>query len=237
MARDLANTGQGTGWMIFIGVSVVVSLVFPALISAFGDSTWITPVLAGYWCSRRWFYAKKVLDRTETFVPAESAFHPYPREYQKSLLEAFAAVRRVLAESVYNVSDKWRDVNADTDDKKITAGLNIHKWEGDKGKHLGLEVDFKDTESGTTIIEFKFDPRIEPEIFPQATYNIMSEYANDFLWAVGEKLGPGAKLTPAKVTRNIYKDDFSEVPAPSWWLLILTVVGILKLFHDISIHI
>ncbi len=236
--NDWSNTGKGTGWLIFWVAGIIFSLFFIAAISAYGNSTWLTPALAAYWCARRWLYAKKVIDRTEEVTLNEDVYNPYPREYQEPLQDAFAAVRTALEGPTYNISDKWRIINADTDAKRITAGIHLHRYQGDN-RYLGLEVDFQDTENDTTVIMFSFDPRIEPGI-GQSVYGWFNEdmikIANEVPAKVTEKLGSWRKLTPAKTTNTYYKYDFSEVPPPSWLLLGMTVVGIIALLGDIVVQ-
>jgi len=225
MTKDWRNV---VGWQILIIVTLVLAGISHKLLHG---GSWVPAAIIAYWLARRWFYGKKVFNKAEVVAPTDSVFHPFPIEYAQPLPEAFGAVRRVLAESVYNVSDKWKDVSADTEEKRITAGMQPKLFTDEKN-YLRLEVDFRDTDQGSTIIEFKFDPRTK-ESFNQLLHGHLGDYASEFVADVGEKLGPGRKLVPMATMKQTYKYDFSKIPAPSWWLLLLTVGGIMQLFNDI----
>ncbi len=178
---------------------------------------------------------EKIVDKAELVPPEEDRYNPYPRLYEVPLQQAFTAVRDVLGESLYNVSDKWREVMADTERQRITAGLPINPKYSDQKKYLGLAVDFHDTDNGATLIELKFDPR-DSVLHVSSNYIVhdkhVSECLYQFMSDIGQRLGPATIMSPPKVARTTYKYEFVPLPPPSWSLLGVTGFGIILLVLD-----
>ena len=86
-----------------------------------------------------------------------------------------------------------------------------------------LEVQFKETATGGTIVQFDFFPKIEG-----ANISACDFVVSGFCRAVETSLGPGIdRGTPAD----------TRLPAPPWWLVGLTVCGVMSLFGSISAHV
>ena len=164
--------------------------------------------------------------------------HPVPKEYSVPVPQAFAKVRDLLAELSYNFGDKWHVVTSDVQSKRITANLRFTdeemKMEGDSRGQIHtrtervqrlveLEVQFKETATGGTIVQFDFFPKIEG-----ANISACDFVVSGFCRAVETSLGPGIERgTPAD----------TRLPAPPWWLVGLTVCGVMSLFGSISAHV
>lgn len=161
--------------------------------------------------------------------------HPVPKEYKAGVPQAFAKVRELLAELTYNFGDKWHVVTADVQTKRITANLRFTdeemRMEGDSRGQIHtrtervqrlveLEVQMKEAASGGTIVQFDFYPKIEG-----ANISACDSVVSGFCRGIEAALGPGIERgTPAD----------TRLPAPPWWLIALTVCGVMSLFGSIS---
>ena len=163
--------------------------------------------------------------------------HPVPREYKATVPQAFSKVRDLLAELTYNFGDKWHVVTADVQSKRSTANPRFTdeetRMEGDSRGQIHtrtervqrlveLEVQMKETDSGT-VVQFDFYPKIEG-----ANISACDSVVSGFCRAIEAAMGSGLERGTPGDTR---------LPAPPWWLVALTVCGVMSLFGSISAHV
>lgn len=186
--------------------------------------------VAGVWAA--WPFIHKFRVNRYNFL------HPVPKEYKVPVPQAFAKVRDLLAELTYKYGDKWHVVTADVQSKRITANLRFTdeemKMEGDSRGQIHtrtervqrlveLDVQMKETTSGGTIVQFDFFPKIEG-----ANISACDSVVSGVCSAIEASIGPGVERRSPADTR---------LPAPPWWLVGLTVCGVMSFFGSISAHV
>ncbi|MBZ0185226.1 MAG: hypothetical protein K8F91_03165 [Candidatus Obscuribacterales bacterium] len=161
--------------------------------------------------------------------------HPVPREYKVPTKQAFAKVRDLLAETVYNFGDKWHISSADTISGKIAADLRftdeqinydmdsrgqIHTRKERLQRYLGLQMTIRDTGRDTTTITLDFSPKVEG-----AQFHACDSIVTGLIESIESRIGPGAQIADPTDTR---------LPAPPWWLLSLSALALFALLSDIQ---
>jgi hypothetical protein len=221
--------------MLFLGIIVglLVWGVVGSFIRFFVLQTPMTGMfegfVAGVWAA--WPFIHKFRVNRYNFL------HPVPKEYKLPVPQAFAKVRDILAESVYNYGDKWQIVTSDSQAKRIVANLRFTdeetKMEGDaRGQvHTGtervqrlleLDVQMKEVSDGT-IVQIDFSTKIEG-----ANISACDSIVTGLCRNIEASMGPGVERGSAVDTR---------LPAPPWWLVGLTVCALLGFFTTVSVHV
>jgi hypothetical protein len=178
-------------------------------------------VIAGLWAAWPFYHQARLARR--------DFLHPPVRRYKLPTKKAFVKVREILSNSTYNYGDKWQVSFADTTQGRITACLRFTdeemRMEGPsvsrmymrkerKQRLLELEVQFEEEPGDTTLIQFDFHPKVEGVAWHACDRIIYALY-NDLQIV----LGPGEEINvQTKAAR----------PAPPWWLLALTVLGLMS---------
>ncbi len=185
--------------------------------------------VAGVWAA--WPFIHKFRVSRYNFL------HPVPKEYEISVPQAFAKVRDILAELTYNFGDKWHIVTSDVQSKRINATLRFTeeemKMDGDARGQIHtktervqrlveLEVQMKEASAGT-IVQCDFFPKIEG-----ANISACDSVVSGFCRAIEASLGSGIERGSPADTR---------LPAPPWWLVGLTVIGLICFLNAVSVHV
>ncbi|MBK9145157.1 MAG: hypothetical protein IPM23_21910 [Candidatus Melainabacteria bacterium] len=160
--------------------------------------------------------------------------HPVPREYKVPAKQAFAKVRELLAETVYNFGDKWYISNADTTSGRIAADLRftdeqihydmdargqIHTRKERLQRYLGLQMTIRDTGRDTTMITLDFSPKVEG-----VQFHACDSIVTGLIDSIESRLGPGTQVADPTETR---------LPAPPWWLISLSALALFALMSGV----
>lgn len=191
------------------------------------EAGFLPGLIAGTWAA--WPFLHQARAQRYNFL------HPVPREYKVPVKQAFAKVRELLADISYNYGDKWHISTADTTSGRISADLRftdeqVHHEMDSRGqihtrkerlqRYLGLEVTIRDTGRDTSLIYLDFTPKVEGFQF-----HACDSIVTGILTAIESRIGPGAQVgDPAE----------TQLPAPPWWLLCISALGLLALLSDIN---
>lgn len=220
----MAGLGIGLGIFVFLLVGAITG----ECITTDDKGAGVLPgLVAAVWVAWPFFH--------HAGVSRYNFLHPVPREYKHPLKQAFAQIRDILADVTYNFGDKWHISTADAMQRRILATLRFTEEEsrGFDGTNLGnirhrtervqrlleMEIQFKDTGTETTIIQFDFHPRVEG-----VQWFACDHIVNGLMNRVEASLGPGADRGQAADTK---------LPAPPWWLIGLGALGVLNLGSSI----
>ena len=183
-------------------------------------------LVAGVWAAWPFFHHGR--------VQRYSFLHPVPRRYKIALKQAFAKVRQIINDRVYNFGDRWHVATADTMQRRITATLkfteeeshiegtslsNLHARKERVQRLLELEVQMKEEPHDTTVVQFDFRPKVEGVAW-HACDSIVAGILNDAEAVLGLGTDAGSQAD-------------TSLPAPPWWLLGLGALGVLGLFADV----
>jgi hypothetical protein len=219
-----------------MGVGIIVGLFVWGLVGAVTrfvilqtpETGVLEGMVAGIWAAWPFFHHGS--------VSRYNFLHPVPRRYKVPLKQAFSKIRAVIGDKTYNFGDKWRVSTADTMQRRITATLkfteeesrgfegsnisNIHHRKERVQRLLELDVQMKEEPNDLTVVQFDFRPRVEGVAW-HACDSIVDGIVND----AESSLGPGEDAGDPADT---------SLPAPPWWLLGVTALGLLALFGDVT---
>lgn len=219
----MAGVGIGLGIFVFLLVSAFTAECITKPDQGAGC---FPGLIAAVWVAWPFFH--------HAGVSRYNFLHPVPKEYKLPLKQAFAQIRDIIADVTYNFGDKWHIATADATQRRILASLrftdeeshiegtslqNIHRRTERVQRLLEMEIQFKDTGSDTTIIQFDFHPRVEGVQW-YACDHIVSGLMN----RVEASLGAGTERGQAADTK---------LRAPPWWLIGLGALGVLNLGSSI----
>lgn len=214
------------GLSLGIFVTLLMGAIVGQLVVHKSEAGLLPGLVAGLWAAWPFFH--------HGGVNRYNFLHPVPKQYSHPLKQTFARIRQIISEKTYNFGDKWHVSTADTMQHRITATLRFieeeTKMEGDaRGqlhtrkerlqRLLEMDIQLKDNEDDTTVVQFDFTPKIEG-LASHACDSIISGIVS----AVEGALGPGAEAGKAKD---------KTLPAPPWWLLAITAIGVVSLAHDV----
>ncbi|MBY0357963.1 MAG: hypothetical protein K2W82_08180 [Candidatus Obscuribacterales bacterium] len=163
-------------------------------------------------------------------VYKQNLLHPAPKIYNAPAKVAFAKIRDILAEASYNYGDKWRVVTADTQSGRIMANLRFAEEsigfasDSRKGfrttnerlqRFIELAIYVKDAGRGSAIIRLDFSPVAEG-----FGYGACDSIIEGISGAIESALGSGVLVG---------KPADSKLPAPPWWLWVLTAMALFGL--------
>lgn len=190
------------------------------------DAGMFPGMVLGIWAAWPFFHHAR--------VRRYNLLHPVPKEYQVPTKVAFAKARDFLADVSYNFGDKWHVATSDTHTGRISANLRFTdeetRFEADGRGHvhtrkervqrfIALEIHVKGTDSGSTVIQLDFCPKVEGANF-FACDSIVSGVCD----AVENALGTGkAAGDPAD----------TALSAPPWWLIGLSAFALLGLWESV----
>ncbi len=232
------------GLLHMVGAMFVVAFWICVLIGNDSVSAVVVGPIAGFWFARKYFYAQTT-DIVETQVveevkdPVENLKQPFPRMYKVQLPYLFAQVRDILEDEVFNQGDKWR-VSTDTVKRRITAELKV--TEHDIKKYLRAVFQFKESHEvkgvpeDATVMYLEFDARSDNP------YTVGLDYYMDYLLReLDRTLRPMVgQPQPVHSTRHIktvkYKIEFQPLAKPQWWLIGITLFGLLVFVRDFSLN-
>ncbi len=192
-----------------------------------GEAGLFPGLVVGIWVAWPCFHA--------WLVERRHFLHPQPREYEIPAKVAFATIRDFLAEVTYNFGDKWRVVTADTQSGRIVANLTytdeVVKCEADaKGqihtrkermqRFITLDAFVTDTGRGTTALKLAFTAKADG-----ANMFACDSVIANCQKVISMRLGGFQPVTNAA--------QVSKLPAPPWWLLVLSTVALINLYLDI----
>lgn len=190
------------------------------------EAGFLPGLVAGLWVAWPFFH--------KGGVNRYNFLHPVPKQYRIPLKQTFAKIRQVISEKTYNFGDKWHVSTADTMQHRITATLRfideetriegdargqIHTRKERLQRLLEMDIQLKDNEDDTTVVQFDFTPKIEG-----LAYHACDSIISGVVDAVEAQLGPGSDASQAKD---------KTLPAPPWWLLAITAMGVFTLAHDV----
>lgn len=217
---------QGLG----IGLGVFVTLLMGAVVGQVvvhkNEAGLLPGLVVGLWAAWPFFHHGS--------VNRYNFLHPVPRRYNHPLKQTFAKIRQLISEKTYNFGDKWHVTTADTIQHRITATLRFideeTRIEGDaRGqvhtrkerlqRLLEMDIQLKDNEDDSTVVQFDFTPKIEG-----LAYHACDSVISSIVDAVETQLGPGADAGQVRE---------KTLPAPPWWLLAVTAMGVFALAHDV----
>lgn len=213
-----------------IGIGIFVFLFAGSFIGGtilHNDNAGAFPGLVlGIWAAWPFFHHARV----QRF----NLLHPVPKEYPVSAKVAFSKIRDFLADTSYNFGDKWHVMTADTQSGRIAASLrytdeetrleadargHIHSRKERVQRFVTLDIQVKDTENGSSVIQLDFCPKVEGSKF-FACDSIVSGVCD----AVETAFGTGKPVGDPADT---------ALAAPPWWLLGLSGFALLALLENV----
>ena len=216
--------------VIGIALGIFVTLLMGAVVGELvvhrAESGLLPGLAAGLWAAWPFFHQDR--------VARYNFLHPVPKQYSQPLKQTFAKIRQIISEKTYNFGDKWHVSTADTLERRITATLRfideetriegdargqIHTRKERLQRLLEMDIQLKDNEDDTTVVQFDFTPKVEGPAL-HACDSIVKGIVN----AVDTALGPGQEAG---------KSMDKTLPAPPWWLLAVTAMGVFTLAHDV----
>jgi len=155
-------------------------------------------------------------------VQRHNTFHPLTKSYKLSSQEIFVKLREILNETTYHFSDRWHVINADTEKNRIVAELRFVEEEDkffDPGhpisrpeqvrRTLRFEALLLDIHEGA-LVQLDFSTRIDG-----LDQSACDSLVTNLVDTIDTVLGVGVPIT----TPMSYK-----LPAPPWWIFLLTGV-------------
>jgi hypothetical protein len=170
-------------------------------------------------------------------VSRYNLLHPVPRQYKQTITHAFSQIRDLLADTTYNLGDKWQVVTADTKTRRIMANLRFTdketQMEGDARGQLHtkdvryqrlieLEALLQEAPGDSVIVQLNFRPTMEGGNY-QACDPIISQVRTK----IEQLLGPGTDSGEPAGTR---------IAAPHWALIALAALALISLNNSVFKH-
>jgi len=164
---------------------------------------------------------------------AKNLKHPVPKTYNGRASDLFEDLHQLLRESAYRFGDRWSIVSADTQTNRIVAtlqfteeeqqvrlhGFEWHYYPKNMRRLLKLEAHFIDKPDGQAIVEIDFETRIEG-----FDWHACDHFMEEVLESFENRVGAPLNYVPPQ--------ELVAFPAPPWWLLGITVTGILVFACD-----